>query len=304
MKRLLVLGCAFVLALALSGPGRCGRRQAQLLQGDCVAGRLPRPARQGHGHRRGHGRRRRRQARARAHAVAGERAEEAGRQRVPASQLEGPDGAAGGRRPALERLQRLARLRRRGWTPRLSLRPRAAEPAAHEARGARAHRQGARDHRPQADAGRSRGTRRRSTCGPLHLDATRPRVDHARGQPPSARLFHRAVAGERQGDQELAQGERALVRARREPGRVPVHVPEPRHQAVAEEPAGQQRERDDRGRRRRRSEPQLPGALELRQRGLFRSPIQRYVSRARPRRPSPRRRRSSVCTTESISPST
>ena len=35
------------------------------------------------------------------------------------------------------------------------------------------------------------------------------------------------MAGEQQGDQEPAAGQRVLVRARREPGRLPVHVPSP-----------------------------------------------------------------------------
>ena len=56
-------------------------------------------------------------------------------------------------------------------------------------------------------------------------------------------------------DQGPAQGDRALVRARRQPGRLPVHV-RPRA-AVAQEPARQQRRRRDHGRRRRRPEPQL-----------------------------------------------
>ena len=50
-----------------------------------------------------------------------------------------------------------------------------------------------------------------------------------------------------------------MVRARREPGRLPVHVR--RRAPVAQEPARQQRRRPDHGRRRRRPEPQLPRAL-------------------------------------------
>ena len=57
-----------------------------------------------------------------------------------------------------------------------------------------------------------------------------------------------------------------MVRRRRQPRRLPVHV-RPRA-AVAQEPARQRRRRPDRRRRRRRPEPQLQRALELRQRGL------------------------------------
>ena len=45
------------------------------------------------------------------------------------------------------------------------------------------------------------------------------------------------------------------------------YVPEPRHEALAEEPARQQRERDDGGRRRRRPEPQLRNTSATTRRG-------------------------------------
>ena len=58
-----------------------------------------------------------------------------------------------------------------------------------------------------------------------------------------------------------------MVRRRREPRRLPVHVrPRP---AVAEEPPRQRRQRGDHRRRRRRPEPQLQRQLGLRQRGLL-----------------------------------
>ncbi len=79
--------------------------------------------------------------------------------------------------------------------------------------------------------------------------------------------------------QEPPEGHGALVRPGREPGRLPVHVPEPGDAALAQDAPGQQRKRDGRGRRRRRSEPQLLGALELRQRGLVGRPVERHVPR-------------------------
>ena len=56
-------------------------------------------------------------------------------------------------------------------------------------------------------------------------------------------------------DQAAARRDRAVVRARREPGRLPVHVR--RRAAVAQEPARQRRRRPDHDRRRRRPQPQL-----------------------------------------------
>ena len=77
----------------------------------------------------------------------------------------------------------------------------------------------------------------------LQRHAARPRVDRARSRPPAARL-HRRVAGEQQGDQGHAEDARALVRPRLQPGRLPVHVPEPGHAPLAQEPPRQQRRRD------------------------------------------------------------
>ena len=74
--------------------------------------------------------------------------------------------------------------------------------------------------------------------------------------------------------------------------------------AVAQEPARQQRRRPDHGRRRRRPEPQLAGALQVRRGGLFEDPVERHLPGPgrRPRRP--RRRRSRACSTGSTSSST
>ena len=83
--------------------------------------------------------------------------------------------------------------------------------------GHRDHRPGPRDHRSQADPGRQWHSRRHAACSSLQLHAACARVDLDRGQPPAPGLSDRAVAGERQGDQEPAPEQRALVRARREP---------------------------------------------------------------------------------------
>src|SRR5919106_2637998 len=172
--------------------------------------------------------------------------------------------AAGG-----ERLHCLARLRQRKRDSRAALRHRAPEPAAGEARRPRPHAPGARDHRAQADAGRTRPAGRQPAGGSLLLDAARAGVDLDGGEPPPAHPLRRALARERQGDQGPAQGERVLVRARRQPGRLPVHVPERGHAPLAQEPARQERQRDDRGRRRRRPEPELSRALQLRRGGIL-----------------------------------
>ena len=88
-----------------------------------------------------------------------------------------------------------------------------------------------------------RRPRRQPPGGSLQRDPARPRVDQHRGRSAAAALLHRQMARERQDDQAAAQGHRAVVRRRREPGRLPVHV-RPRT-AVAEEPARQQRRRPD-----------------------------------------------------------
>ena len=125
---------------------------------------------------------------------------------------------------------------------------------------------GARDHRAQGDPGRPRRTGRLAPGGALL--ATQHAREWIRTEV-DRRLLHYFIdkwrANER-GRQEPAQDPRAVVRARRQPRRLPVHV-RPRA-TVAEEPAGQRRRRPDHRRRRRRPEPQLPRALELRQGGL------------------------------------
>ena len=74
-----------------------------------------------------------------------------------------------------------------------------------------------------------------------------------------------------------------------QPGRLPVHVRQPKR-------LWRKNLRDNDGngtiddRRRRRPEPELPRALELRRGGLVRRPVERDLSRHRRRRPSPRRR--------------
>ena len=74
---------------------------------------------------------------------------------------------------------------------------------------------------------------------------------------------------------EPAQDDRAVVHHLGQSGRLPVHL-RPRA-AVAEEPPRQQRRWADRGGRRRRPQPQLRRALELRQRGLVDQRVQRDV---------------------------
>ena len=94
---------------------------------------------------------------------------------------------------------------------------------------------------------------------------------------------------DRQGVKRLLQDPRAVVRPGRQPRRLPVHVR--RRAAVAQEPARQQRGRRDHARRRRRPQPQLPRALELRRRGLEDGHVGRRPTAARPpprsRRPGP-----------------
>ena len=89
------------------------------------------------------------------------------------------------------------------------------------------------------------------------------------------RLMHHVidVVRRRPGHHQAAQEHRALVRARRQPGRLRLHV---QHRAVlAQEPARQQRRRPDHRRRRRRPEPQLPDQVGLGQRGLLAGPRRR-----------------------------
>ena len=113
----------------------------------------------------------------------------------------------------------------------------------------------------------------------LQRDPARARVDRARGRPAFPPVPRRQVAGERQADQEHAEDARALVRARLQPGRLSVHLPEPRYAPLAEEPPRSERRAGCPGRRRRRPEPQLQGALELRRRGLVGRAVERHLSR-------------------------
>ena len=162
-----------------------------------------------------------------------------------------PAGAASGRR----RLQRLPLVGRARRHPRRAVRDRAGQPADRQARGPRADAPGPRDHRPEGHRGRPGEARRQAPRRPLLLDPARARVDQHRGQPPAAAPLRRRLERQGQADPGDPQGHRAVVRRRREPGRLPVHVrPRP---AVAQEPARQRRRRRDHRRRRRRPEPQL-----------------------------------------------
>jgi hypothetical protein len=91
-------------------------------------------------------------------------------------------------------------------------------------------------------------------------DGVRPAVLY-RGRPSPAPLLRRPMARERHEDQAAAETDGTVVRRRRQPRRLSVHLRSPT--AVAEEPSRQQRRRPDHRRRRRRPEPQLQRALEL-----------------------------------------
>ena len=96
------------------------------------------------------------------------------------------------------------------------------------------------------------------------------------------RLMHYVVDGYDTNRRSAAAGhDRAVVRAGRQPRRLRLHV-RARPAAVAQEPAGQQRRRPDRPRRRRRPQPQLPDQVGLRQRGLLARPGQRDLPRPGP----------------------
>ena len=129
----------------------------------------------------------------------GSRPPRPGRDRHGHPQLEGPDRPPGGSRADVQRLQRLARLRRPGRAARMDVQTREGKPAAGQARGHRPHRRGPRDHRAEADPGREGRAGRQPPGGSLQRDPARPRVDRARGRPAAAALLHRRVAGERQG---------------------------------------------------------------------------------------------------------
>ena len=164
-----------------------------------------------------------------------------------------------------------------------------AEPTDRQARGARQDASGSRPDRAEGDAGRPQTARRLTSGGALFVEPARARVDQPRGQPSPAAPLRRRLAGERQGDQEPAQEDRAVVRDLGQPGRLPVHV-RPRA-AVAQEPARQQRRRSDHRRRRRRPQPQLRRPLGLRQRGVVAGSRATRPTAARALRQSPRRRR-------------
>ena len=86
-------------------------------------------------------------------------------------------------------------------------------------------------------------------------------------------------AGNSRTARKLRRAARALVPAGRQPRRLPVHV-RPRA-PVAQEPARQQRRRPDHQPRRRRHQPQLPRALELRRRGVEHRDLLRHLPRHR-----------------------
>ena len=146
-----------------------------------------------------------------------------------------------------------------------------------EARDARDDAAGARDPRAQAHRQSARKV----------ADGSRPAVlysstQHARewiSTEVNRRLMRwyieRWRARRQRRSSSLLRQHRALVRARREPGRLRVHVR--RRAAVAQEPARQQRRRPDHDRRRRRPEPQLSRTTSSTTR---RAP--RRSSRARP----------------------
>ena len=191
-----------------------------------------------------------------------------------------------------QRLQRLALVRRAGRVPGSDVRDRAQQPRGHQAREARHDAQRPRDPCAQGDPGRPRTSRRQPSRGALQRDAARPRVDRGRdGSPPDVPLRQRLA--QRQADQGAAQVDRGVVRPGHEPGRLPVLVR--RRAAVAQEPARQRRRQPDDDLRRRRPEPQLPRALQLRQRGLVLDPLEPDLPRSRPAARRRRRRRCRAC---------
>ena len=131
-------------------------------------------------------------------------------------------------------------------------------------------------------------------------DGTRPAVLHSSTQHArewistevNRRLLNWYIDGWRandEGDQRSPQEQRAVVRRRGQPRRLPVHV---RHRAaVAEEPARQRQRRPDHAGRRRRSQPQLPRALRDTTRRVRRRRSAATPTVARRPDPSPRRRR-------------
>ena len=85
-----------------------------------------------------------------------------------------------------------------------------------------------------------------------------------------------------------AEHQRAVVRPGRQPRRVPVHVRS--RAAVAEEPARQRRRQPDHAERRRRPQPELSRALEVRRRGFGVDLQRRDLPWARPPLRNPKRR--------------
>ncbi len=178
---------------------------------------------------------------------------------------EGPDRAAAGCAHGRRRLHRLPLLRRAGRHPGRAVRDREEVPPHRQAQGDRPHASGARDHRAQGHQGRPEDQGREAPGRPLHGHHPRPRVDRDRGRPARAAPLRRQLR-DRRGHQAPREHPRAVVHARRQPGRLPVHL---RHRAaVAQEPARQRRQRRDHERRRRRPEPQLRRQLAVRRRGL------------------------------------
>ena len=140
-----------------------------------------------------------------------------------------------------ERIQRLALVRRAGRHPRPAVRGRSQQPEDRRAAQDRPHDPGPRDPRAPDHRGRAQGEGRQAPGGALQLDAARARVDLDRGQPAPDVPLHRPLPGGRQVDPAAARRHRAVVRPRRQPGRLPVHVR--RRAAVAQEPARQRRRR-------------------------------------------------------------
>ena len=185
--------------------------------------------------------------------------------------------------------QRLAVLGRGGRHPRRALPPREGQPAAGQARGARPHPPGSRDHRAEADPG-ARGIE----------DGTRPAVlysstQHARewiSTEVNRRLVNWYIDGWRANDKEIKkppEEQRAVVRRRGQPRRLPVHV---RHERLwRKNLRDNDNDNGDHPSRRRRPQPQLPRALRVRRRGLVVADQQRHVPWPLARVSSPRRRR-------------
>ena len=223
-----------------------------------------------------------------------------------APQLEGPDRPPGGSRADVRAASTSgATTTARTGSARTCTRPRAGKPAARQARGHRPYGEGPRDHRAQGDAGARTtmpdGTgRRRSYSATQHArEWIAPEVDR--------RLLQWFIDEWRANNKpikNMLKHARALVRARLQPGRLPVHLPEPRHAPLAEEPP--------------RAERRLPAPRSATAstrtatidehwnydgEGSSSAILERHLSRARRKAPSPRRRRSRASSTASTSAS-